>query len=162
MYSFSRKAIGPYVIHISVQKAGDVHRKKFVSGVTPSNQNTTNIYVKGKFLFSIGEHSQELTAGQTSLDLQIAEYPANVIATETVLSDYAVRYCVPSKDLSKTIVQVGENQTHTLEENSLVFVLSGKAVVNNTNIGPGGYWLVRNIKTVTGPVKLLMLNSKVL
>lgn len=159
MYSFTRKTLGPYTVHISVQKSGDTHHKKFTGTVSPSTQSTTNIYVKGNFLFTIGNYSQEMVSGQTSLDLNIDEYPVDTLATETVLSDYAVRYCVPSKGLTKQVVEIPENQTYSVDKNSLVFVLSGKAFVNNTQVGLGGYWLVQNTCSITGPVKLLILSN---
>lgn len=159
MYSFTRKTLGPYTVHVSVQKSGDTHLKKFTGTVTPGTQSTTNIYVKGNFLFTIGNYSQEMVSGQTSLDLNIDEYPANTLATETVLSDYAVRYCVPSKGLTKQVVEIPENQIYSADKNSLVFVLSGKALVNNTQVGLGGYWLVQNTSSITGPVKLLILSN---
>lgn len=161
MYSFSRKSIGPYTVHISTQKRGDTHHKKFSGKVTPSSQNTTNIYVSGRFQLSAGDYSQELIAGQTNLDLNIHEYIPDQVLTETVLSDYAVRYCVPSAGLTRTIVEVEQPETYNTTKNSLIFVLAGKAVVSGTSISLGGYWLVQNTQSISGPVKLLVLSSKI-
>jgi len=162
MYSFTRKIVGPYTVHLSVQKSGDTHHKKFIGTISPSTQSTTNIYVKGNFLFTIGNYSQEMVSGQTNLDLNIDKYPVDTVATETVLSDYAIRYCIPTKGLTKQVVEIPENQMYSADKNSLVFVLSGKAVVNNTQVGLGGYWLVQNTESICGPVKLLVLSNTAL
>lgn len=94
MYQFEKNTLGDFVIHKSQPQIGATHKKQFSEGVTPENQATFNVYIAGSFLFSIGDFQQTLTAGQSTLDLTLDEFPANTLCTETCLENSAVRYCI--------------------------------------------------------------------
>jgi hypothetical protein len=94
MYQFEKQTLGDFVIHKSRPLIGATHKKQFSEGVTPLNQATFNVYIAGSFLFSIGDFQQTLTAGQSTLDLTLEEFPANTLCTETCLENSASRYCI--------------------------------------------------------------------
>lgn len=148
MFNFKMSVVNGFRIHRSYQKQGDDHKKKFAEGVTPANQQTWNLYITGSFKFQIGDFEQTLSAGQTSLDLLITGFPADVVSTETVLSPVGVRYCVcPDVPMqwSKQVVDLGLNQSHSVDGMAAMVVLSGSVLVNGearaagamVSVGPG-------------------------
>jgi hypothetical protein len=94
MYSYAKQSIGGFHVYKATPEVGAIHCKKFASAVTPQNQATLNVYIAGSFELSAGSFTQALEAGQTSLDVTLAEYPAGELFTERVLSGPAIRYCV--------------------------------------------------------------------
>lgn len=141
MFNFAKQETQGFVVYRSFQKQGDDYQKKFTeAGTTPQNQATWNIYVQGSFQFSCQGFSQTLTAGQTSLDLNILEFPQNGTCTETVTSTIGVRYCVSSaegKPWSRRIVELQADQEFTANGKSLVVVLSGVVSLLGVLAGPG-------------------------
>jgi hypothetical protein len=158
MYTFSKRTAGRFDIYASFQRQGDTHLKKFEPGVTPLNQQTVNVYAKGEFRFDIADFSQTMPQGSCSLDLAIDEFPAGVVSTETVLSPYALRYCVsPSapSPFTRSKANISEGSPLALDQNSLVFVLSGAITVNGVSVGSGGYVLVGANSPVSGVATVL-------
>lgn len=94
MYTFTKQEIGGFAVFTSEPEVGDLHRKKFLAGVTPLNQATLNIYVSGGFRLECGSFQQDMIAGQTSLDIELAEFPAGALFCETVTQGPAKRLCV--------------------------------------------------------------------
>lgn len=94
MYTFTKQEIGGFAVFTSEPEVGDLHRKKFLPGVTPANQATLNIYVSGAFRLQCGNFQQDVSAGQTSLDIELAEFPAGILFCETVTQGPAKRLCV--------------------------------------------------------------------
>lgn len=141
MFNFTKQDIQDFAVYRSFQKQGDDYQKRFPeAGTTPQNQATWNIYVHGSFRFSCEGFSQTLTAGQTSLDLNIPEFPQNGNCTELVLSPIGVRYCVSSlrgKPWSRQVVELEEGQSFHLSGDSLVVVLSGQVSMRGLLAGTG-------------------------
>lgn len=159
MYSFTQSNIGRFTVYQSVQRAGDTHLKKFKAGVTPQNQETINVYVAGSFCFSVGDFIQVLNAGDTTLDLQIVVFPENVVATEEVMSDVGIRYCISANDgsFTKQIVEVMEGLPYVADSKSVGFVLSGLPSVSGVSVGVGASVILEPGFTVTGSGKILVL-----
>jgi hypothetical protein len=160
MYSFSRREVGRFVVQVSNQKLGDVHRKRFKNGVTPQNQETINVYVAGNFTFSIGSFNKSLTAGSTSLDLEIDEFPEGEIAVEQVVSPTAIRYCVSAKEgkYEKAVSELSTSVPLVLAVASAVFVLSGTVTVGTMVVSTGGYVAVSAGASLLGNGRLLILS----
>lgn len=159
MYSFTRQTVGKFTVYQSVQRAGDSHQKKFKAGVTPQNQETVNVYALGSFRFSMGEFTQDLPAGSTTLDLSITNFPEGVVSTEEVLSPMAVRYCVSAegKPYTKQIAMVTEQSSFTSTAKCLAFVLTGSVIAAGVPIGAGAYVMLDPGFEVTGSGKLLVV-----
>jgi hypothetical protein len=158
MYSFTRQNIGNFVIYQSVQKAGDTHLKKFSTGVTPHNQETINVYAVGDFRFSVGEFTQDLPAGSTTLDLEIDEFPAGEVATEEVLSPVAIRYCISGDWLNKSIIDVNSQKPYTVLVSSIVFILTGSFNIAGNTVNAGAYTTLYPNCVVNGNGKLLVIS----
>lgn len=125
--------IGAFVAHKTVAPIGAIHKKRFVAaGISPANQATLNLYA-GPFRFAIPEIGflQDMAAGQSSLDLAIAEFPPMVVCEESPLTDGAVRYCVSPVGESRWRRRVfdvdGEVQ---LPGGSLIFPISGELLAD--------------------------------
>jgi len=158
MYTFSKRLAGRFDIFASFQRQGDTHLKKFSAGVTPQTQATVNVYAKGSFSFQVGDFEQVMSEGSCTLDLGIAEFPEGLVATETVLSPYALRYCVsPSSPgpFTRAKVDVAEGQSAVFDVNTLVFVLAGRVSVAGVSVAQGGYVVAMANSPVTGSATLL-------
>lgn len=94
MYRFSKQTVGGFDIYTANPEVGEVHLRRFAPGVSPQNQASLNIYAAGGFSLQAGSFNRSLTAGQTSLDLDITEYPAGELLIERVVSGPATRRCV--------------------------------------------------------------------
>jgi hypothetical protein len=159
MYSFAKRTLGGYTIYISSQKQGDTHIKKFGQNTSPSNQYTTNIYVTGEFLLKAGSWHQIVTGGQTNLDLNIPEFQVGDLVSETVVSPYALRYCVSGEKVLKKVVSLEQSKPYVSDTEYLVFILSGFVNINNCRLGTGAYMLVPTKTDISGTAKLLLLSS---
>lgn len=159
MYSFSRRSVGRFTVYQSIQRAGDTHQKKFKAGVTPQNQETINVYAAGDFRFSIGEFTQDLPAGSTTIDLGITEFPEGVVSTEEVLSPMAIRYCVgaEAKPFTKDVIQVTDQAPFTAAGKCVAFVLTGSVEAAGVPIGAGAYVALYPGVAITGLGKLLVV-----
>jgi hypothetical protein len=138
MYSFKRVEVNGVSVHISYQRQGDKHTKKFCSDVTPQTQETLNIYVDGVFSFSVnGADGVVLGAGQTSHDIP-GSFQCGSIAVEKVLSPTAVRYCVADAT-SRQIVDV--NGAIDVQD-KVVFVVNGSVSYNGATLSKGAFLYV--------------------
>ena len=161
MFTFNKRIAGRFDVFASVQSQGDTHLKRFGTGVTPLNQKTINVYAKGDFLFTVGQFSQPMPEGSCTLDLVLSDYPAGEIATETVVSQYGLRYCAsPSLggSFDRSIVQASSVSSQSFLVETLVFVLEGSIEVSGVLVSQGAYVLVRAQTAVTGQAKLLVLS----
>lgn len=132
-YGFDRMTIGAFVAHKTVAPIGAIHKKRFVAaGISPANQATLNLYA-GPFRFTIPEtgFSQDMAAGQSSLDLAIEEFPPMVVCEELPLADGAVRYCISPVGNTKWRRYVMDiHDEHQLPAGSLVFPVGGSVLVD--------------------------------
>lgn len=132
-YGFERTEIGAFFVYKTVAAIGAVHKKRFVSpGISPANQATLNLYA-GPFRFTIPEtgFSQDLAAGQSSLDLAIKEFPHMVVCEELPLADAAVRYCISPVGNAKWRRYVLDiDGAHQLPVGSIVFPAGGSVLVD--------------------------------
>lgn len=164
MFNFKRSIISGFDIFRSYQKQGDEHKKKFTAaGISPQNQETWNLYIQGTFEFEVEDFSQSLSAGQTSLDLLIPEYPANAPCFERVLSPVGVRYCVSADKLrvsqwTRQVVALGNGESHSVAGDSAMIVLSGMVSVDGLSRGTGSMLPVGLNTTITasGPAKIAL------
>lgn len=99
MYKFSKQVIHGFVIYTSVPSIGEVHYKKFSGVVSPSTQETLNMYLEGTFLIRCGNFEQVMCAGQTSLDIKLEAYASEQVYAEKAITVPAKRLCV-SKEAS--------------------------------------------------------------
>lgn len=161
MFTFKRNTAGRFDVFSSFQSQGDVHLKRFGAGVTPRNQQTINVYAKGGFLFEVAGHSQPMLEGSCTLDLSLTEYPSGEVSTETVVSQFGLRYCVsPSRGgpFDRSIVEVTVETPQSFLSETLVFVLQGSIQVASVSVAQAGYVLVRANTPVTGAGRLLVLS----
>lgn len=147
MYAFEKEVVGPFTIHKSSQVAGDLHIKRFKTGVTPLNQATLNVYISGDFRLTCGPLSQVMSAGQTSLEIETSAYPNGGLMREEVLSPTGVRYCISATEggkwfRKKTQLSGGE----VFQQESLIVVLSGQ--INQRTVG--GVFLLPPGEQITG------------
>lgn len=137
-YEFERTEMGAFFVHKTVAAIGSVHKKRFVaSGISPANQATLNLYA-GPFRFTIPEagFSQDMAAGQSSLDLAIEEFPPMVVCEEFALADGAVRYCISPVGNAKWRRYVMDiHGEHQLPAGSLVFPVGGSVLVDGATAG---------------------------
>lgn len=159
MYSFTQANIGRFTVYQSVQRAGDTHLKKFKAGVTPQNQKTINVYVVGSFRFSVDGFTQDLHAGDTTLDLQTSGFPEGALATEEVLSTVGIRYCISVTEgtFTKQVVEITESLPFVVDSKSVGFVLSGVQDVSGVSMKVGAMVNLEPGFVVTGSGKLLVL-----
>lgn len=158
MFTFSKRTAGRFDIFASFQSQGDDHKKRFGAGVTPHNQKTINIYAKGEFRFEIGDFSQTLPEGSSTLDLEITEFPAGEISTETVLSTYGLRYCVSPRTggaFTREVTHVVPGTPKQFQVETLVFVLSGSITVAGVSVAQAAYLLVPANTDIEGEAALL-------
>ena len=99
--------------------------------MTPSTQETFNVYASGVFRFDIPDigFSQELKAGDTNLNLNLLEFPLNAVCTERVVSETAERYCVTPTVAARwqqSVLDLAADEILPLPEGSCVFVFSGR------------------------------------
>lgn len=94
MYRFTKQTIGNFDIYTANPRVGDVHLRKFSTGVTPKNQASLNIYAAGTFCLTSQDFKQIIPAGHTSLDLSLHEYTPQKLYIEQVVSGPATRLCV--------------------------------------------------------------------
>jgi hypothetical protein len=163
MYEFEKTYLGRFTVHKSVQLQGDRHFKRFTApGTTPASQGTLNVYVDGQFQIGISAagFSQTLNAGQTSLDLTIAEFPLEAICIETVLSTTGTRYCIgpttpaPWTREARTL-QAGTPMT--LGVDAVVFIMSGQIEFSGMLGDPGMVMLVPANTTINGSAALVVV-----
>ena len=132
-YEFERIDMGAFIVHKTVAAPGVVHRKRFiVDGATPANQGTLNLYA-GPFRVSIeeAEFTQDMGAGQSSLDLAIGQFPLMAICEEVALEDGAVRYCVvPAGPWRWRRYAADIDGARTLAGGSVVFPVSGELLID--------------------------------
>lgn len=134
MYQFTNIVLAGLTVSQSIAKAGTKHHKQYATaGVSPLTQNTLNVYLSGSFSFEVGNFSQVMNAGDTSLDLGLAQYPTDVPCVETVLSDWGTRCCVSCKrPWTREAVELASGQTHTLAHDSLVILTGGTVDVGGS------------------------------
>lgn len=131
MYQFEGFEVGGFKVYKSAQKEGDTHLKRFTSpGVTPQTQATLNIYAEGAFSFGIPDtgFTQALNAGDTSLNVTLAEYPAGAVCEERVVSQTALRYCVsPLQQTPWTplIVTLAAGEQLPTQVGDCIFIVQG-------------------------------------
>jgi hypothetical protein len=94
VYKFSKQLVGGFVIYTSTPSINEVHYKKFSGIVSPSTQETLNIYLEGTFLIRCGKFEQILYPGQTSLDIQLETYTPEQVYAEKAITTPAKRFCV--------------------------------------------------------------------
>jgi len=158
MFTFNKRTAGRFDVFASFQSAGDNHKKRFGAGVTPGNQQTINVYAKGEFRFEIGGFSQIMPEGSCTLDLELTEFPAGEISTETVLSAYGIRYCVSPNTggaFTREVIHVVPGSPKQFQVETLVFVLHGFIEVGGVSVSQAGYTLVGPNVPVTGEAALL-------
>lgn len=147
MYTFEKEVVGPFTVHKSSQVKGDLHVKRFRSGVTPANQATLNVYISGEFLITCGQFSQSMSAGQTSLELAIDAYPDGALMREEVMSETGVRYCISATEGGKWLREkVSLSGGETFGQDCLIVVLSGQ--INQK--APGDLLSLRQGEQVSG------------
>lgn len=141
MYQFTNVVLAGLTVSQSIAKAGTKHHKQYTNaGVAPATQNTLNVYLFGSFSFEVGNFSQVMQAGDTSLDLGLTQYPADLPCVETVLSDWGARCCVSSKKpWAREVVELGSGQAHTLAHDSLVILTGGTVDVGGSAMKPVSY-----------------------
>lgn len=129
MYVFKKQLISGFTIYTATPNIGDLHYKKFSGTVTPTNQETLNVYVMGSFLVRCGTFEQLLSAGQTSLDISLDVYPAEQIYVEKVMGGPAKRLCVSKQDSTAWYRQrVLVNQDWTALDSGILIYLDGDIV----------------------------------
>lgn len=147
MYKFDRENFGEFVVHRSNQVRGDVHRKRFLLGVTPQNQATLNVYVSGQFRLTCGAFEQTMSGGDTSLDVALGVYPHGLTVQEQVTSDTGTRLCIAVPGGGKWFRQkTPVTDAEAFPGDSLVVVLYGH--VNGH--APGGVFMLRAGQTIAG------------
>lgn len=136
VYQFTTNTIAGLRVSSSVAKAGTTHRKVCNdSGVSPSSQNTLNVYVSGEFKFAVGDFEQILLPGNTSLDLAMVEYPRGVECVETVLSQWGQRFCVSCDGpWQRSSISMLGGEGFTAERESLLILLSGELSVGGSRM----------------------------
>jgi hypothetical protein len=160
MYAFTKNTAGRFIVYSSFQRQGDTHLKRFGAGVTPQNQQTVNIYAKGAFTFQVGALTQQMPEGSCTLDLQLEAFPEGAVATETVVSPTALRYCVAPSDsgpFTRQKLAVSSQSPASFAVKTLVFVLSGTVTAGGVSVAQGGYLLVNPNSPVTGDANVLAL-----
>jgi hypothetical protein len=125
MYRFEKTVIGPFVIHKARPSRNESHRKIFAAGVTPQNQSTLNIYIEGRFQYVVGDFEQVLGAGQSSLDLAIDQFPAEVLCVETCIEAPALRYCVTTRLGERWTRQRVKSEAFIIPTDGMLVTLDG-------------------------------------
>jgi hypothetical protein len=137
MYNFVRQTIGGFHVHKATPEIGAVHHKKFAYKVTPQNQATLNVYLAGSFELQATSFRQLLEAGQTSLDVALAEYPAGELFTERVVSGPAIRYCVAKAGGGAWLrARVDVTPEWVPEHNGLLIYLDGDLAEVTNGVAP--------------------------
>lgn len=130
MYSFKKHEFDWLLIHESRPMPGDTHLKAFVRDTHPHDQITLNIYVSGEFVIGIGDFSQTMTPGSSSIDLALDVVPSGVVVLERAASDGCMRMCIQSKDpatrWSRKRVEVLSGQTVSASDG---FIIPMKPIV---------------------------------
>ncbi len=134
MYSFTNTTIAGLTVSNTIARQGTEHHKLYTeSGVTPLTQNTLNVYVSGTFNVSAGSFSQQLEAGNCSLDLTISEYLKDIPVIEKVLSGWGARFCVScSKSWSWQVHTLTALEAANIERDSLGIALQGDLLVGES------------------------------
>lgn len=141
MYQFTNVVLADLTVSQSIAKAGTKHHKQYATaGVSPATQNTLNVYLAGSFNFEAGGYSRVMHAGDTSLDLDITQYPTDVPCVETVLSDWGTRCCISAKKpWVREIINLAPGQVHVMSRDSLVILTGGTANVGGSAMKPVSY-----------------------
>lgn len=138
MYQFKRIWVPGFMLVESRPIQGCSHVKRFAAGTTPRNQGTLNLYLAGRFSFSISSvgFNQELCAGGSSLDLGMDAFPAGVDAIEVAISEDCWRMCLsPEGGASRWSRRIVE-----LEPGGVLALVAGDLAVALLGVttGPGG------------------------
>lgn len=163
MYEFDKITLGRFTVHKSVQLQGDRHFKRFTApGMSPANQGTLNVYVDGQFRIDISaaSFSQVMDAGQTSLDLTIAEFPMEAICIETVLSTTGTRYCIAPTSpggWTREACTLQAGTPMTLSVDAVVFIMSGQIEFSGMLGDPGMVMFVPANTTINGSAALVVV-----
>jgi hypothetical protein len=133
MYKYEVTRINGMQFAKTTANVGDVFRKVFpIDGATSSNQRALVAIIKGSFTFTVPDigFSKTLTAGQTSLDLNIA-YPKDAICEETPAEADSIRFCIKAHndaELNKyvrEVIALSTGQTVSVDTKNIVFVIKG-------------------------------------
>jgi len=96
MYKFRAYQFEWLKVYVATPEVGSVWKKQFASGVTPQNQFSLNLYTSGKFEIKSEANgfSQVLGLGESSLDIQLSEFPTECLVLETPIDGPACRWCL--------------------------------------------------------------------
>ena len=127
-YEFKKHIFGWLSLYVSTPSIGLVLKKKYLEGVTPTNQATLNVYASGKFEVSCEAAAlkQVLGVGECSLDVAVDTFPTDSIATETAVEAPACRICLSVTDggeWSRVHSSVVANEEVTLTEGQIALFI---------------------------------------
>jgi hypothetical protein len=96
MYKFRQYKLGWLNIYVANPVVGAIWQKQFAPGVTPQNQFSLNVYTLGRFKITTeaNDFSQVLGVGNSSLDIQLDEFPSDGLVFETPIEGPACRLCL--------------------------------------------------------------------
>ena len=154
MFSYSARQVAGFNIAQSIQKQGD--EIKFIytrSGVSTQNVKSLNIFAEGNILFTMGEYSRNMTAGETGLDHTFSEYYVNTPIIFKVTSTYAIKYCMApinmENDWNREIQILQPGSDITKPKDSCIFLLSGEGSISGVTMKSVSYRLLPNNTTFT-------------
>lgn len=165
-YAFETSDVGGFRVYKSAQQAGDLHLKRFTQpGVTPQTQGTLNIYAEGVFSFAIPttEFVQTLSAGSTSLDLTVAQYPVNAVCEEQVVSPTALRYCVsPAVPLAWTpsVVALAAGDELVTQPDDCIYLMQGSVTVGGSVISKRAFFSHVGVAVCLEDCKLVLARMR--
>lgn len=142
MYSFQRRIVGAFALHISSPPAGQEHHKKFGPGVTPHNQWTMNVYTSGLFeieIPSIG-YRREMLPGHCSLDIELPSFPPE-LCIERCLNEGSSRICIsptaPGTRWSRTVVDLQGGSAFVAPKDHVLVVMLGNIDADGAALSAG-------------------------
>ena len=94
MYEYNLEVKHGMYIHTAYPTKGTQHKKVFNSPINKEDQNTLNIYLKGKYKVTYGDGAvQEFNSIQTNLDSNLLIIPSG-LCIEEPLTEINQRICI--------------------------------------------------------------------
>lgn len=163
-YTFDKKVAGFTVARIVLYKGDE--QKWIFDPVHPKLVRGLSIIESGSILYSISDYSKVLNSGDTAWDCDIISTLNQDAVTLSILSPYAVRYCVtPSlitDKFSRDIYEMQPGDTHAEPTDTCIVILSGEINFCNLSMSAVTYKLLPANEVLTATISSKILINRII
>lgn len=168
MFHYTGKKIAGFLIAQSIQYQGD--ESTWTSSSTemawdPRILRTVNVFAEGVILYTLGDYSRLMNAGETAFDQTMEVLPASTEVTFKVMSPYAIKYCttpiLDTDNCTRDVYEMQPGDTHSEPTDTCIFVLSGEINYCNLAMKSISYRLLPANEVITATVASKVLVNRI-